>query len=204
MSSRKLVANPAPPEFEECEIPEVVAVVGPKPEAAPRVEAPKLPGVDKSYTSLSKGKVVLAIDPGPEQSAWVLWDGSRVLGQGIEANKDVLEMVESSLGGYGPDFAIEMIASYGMAVGESTFETCVWIGRFIQAGHPTPATKVYRREVKLNLCGSMRAKDANVRQALIDRLGPQGTKKEPGPLYGIKSHTWAALAVAVTYLDGAR
>jgi hypothetical protein len=36
-----------------------------------------------------------------------------------------------------------------------------------------------------------------VRQALIDRLGLQGTKKAPGPTYGIKSHEWAALAVAV-------
>jgi hypothetical protein len=36
-----------------------------------------------------------------------------------------------------------------------------------------------------------------VRQALIDRLGPQGTKKNPGPTYGMRSHLWAALAVAV-------
>jgi hypothetical protein len=43
----------------------------------------------------------------------------------------------------------------------------------------------------------MRAKDANIRQALLDLIGPQGTKAQPGPTYGIKSHTWAALAVAV-------
>jgi hypothetical protein len=51
--------------------------------------------------------------------------------------------------------------------------------------------------VKLHLCNSPRAKDGNVRQALIDRVGPQGTKKGQGPTYGIKSHEWAALAVAV-------
>ena len=43
----------------------------------------------------------------------------------------------------------------------------------------------------------MRAKDGNVRQALIDLIGEQGTKKNKGPTYGISSHSWAALAVAV-------
>jgi len=57
---------------------------------------------------------------------------------------------------------------------------------------------VYRKEVKIYLCGSMKAKDPNIRQALIDRLGDPGTKKNPGPTYGVKSHAWSALAVAVT------
>ena len=100
-----------------------------------------------------------------------------------------------------PDIAlaIEMIASYGMAVGREVFETCVWIGRFKQAYPDPDAVKlVYRKDVKLHLCGSARAKDANIRQALIDKLGPVGTKKAPGPLYGVTSHAWAAVAVAVT------
>jgi hypothetical protein len=62
--------------------------------------------------------------------------------------------------------------------------------------------------VKLHLCGTNKAKDANVRQALLDmfpRTGggavPQvGTKKEPGPLYGISTHAWPALGVAITAL----
>jgi hypothetical protein len=89
-----------------------------------------------------------------------------------------------------------MIASYGMAVGASTFETCVWIGRFIEVAR-VDVELIFRKDIKLFLCGTMRAKDANIRQALIDKIGPQGTKKTPGPTYGIKSHSWAALAVAV-------
>jgi hypothetical protein len=41
--------------------------------------------------------------------------------------------------------------------------------------------------------------------ALIDRFGgserAKGTKKAPGPLLAIKSHEWAALALAVTWWD---
>jgi hypothetical protein len=63
---------------------------------------------------------------------------------------------------------------------------------------PPEVRLVYRKDVKLLLCGSPRAKDANIRQALLDLLGPQGTKAKPGPTYGVKSHAWAALGVAVT------
>jgi len=97
--------------------------------------------------------------------------------------------------------AIEMVASYGMAVGAPVFETCVQIGRFIEVAGPEAAGTVhlvFQKQTRMHLCGSMRAKETNIRQALLDRFGPVGTKKAPGPLYGVKSHIWSALAVAVT------
>ncbi|NII07239.1 hypothetical protein HBF25_12680 [Luteibacter anthropi] len=98
-----------------------------------------------------------------------------------------------------PVVAIEMIASYGMPVGAEVFETVRWIGRFQQACRDPEAVRlIYRKDVKMHLCGTPRAKDANIRQALIDKLGAPGTKKSPGPTYGVKSHAWAALGVAVT------
>lgn len=146
---------------------------------------------------------MIAIDPGPAQSAWVQYEGSQVLAAGIDSNDDVLRRIDCE---WGADEAlvIEMIASYGMPVGREVFETCVWIGRFMEAAGG--ADLVYRKDVKMHLCGSTRAKDANIRQALIDRFGPGkeraiGTKKVPGPLYGFKADMWAALAVAVTYDD---
>jgi len=51
------------------------------------------------------------------------------------------------------------------------------------------------------LCGSVRAKDSNIRQALIDRVGPQGKKHSPGPTYGLAKHDWAALAIAIYVSD---
>ena len=144
---------------------------------------------------------VLAIDPGTTQSGYAHMEDGRVIDSGILDNDELLSYLQGS--DADASLAIEMIASYGMAVGKEVFETCVWIGRFMQMWQTSnkPATLIYRRDVKLHLCGSVRAKDANIRQALIDKLGPQGTKKEPGPTYGVKSHAWAALAVAVTFAE---
>lgn len=76
---------------------------------------------------------------------------------------------------------IEMIASYGMAVGKEVFETCVWIGRFEElALSRVVSTKyIFRKDEKMNICHSMKAKDSNIRQALIDRFGEVGTKRNP-------------------------
>ena len=73
---------------------------------------------------------------------------------------------------------IEMIASYGMPVGKEVFDTCVWIGRFAEASG-MPTNYIYRKDEKMNICHSKRAKDSNIRQALIDRFGVVGTKKNP-------------------------
>lgn len=155
---------------------------------------------------------LLAIDPGTESSGIVMVDirNMNILGTLGEVNNfEVMRMVSNRSHAKQCDhLAIEMIASYGMPVGASTFETCLWIGRFIQAwveGQPDEAyTLIYRGQVKDVLCNSRRAKDANIRQALLDRYPPEGggktpqigTKKEPGPLYGVKKHAWSALAVA--------
>lgn len=140
--------------------------------------------------------MILAIDPGTTQSGYVYFDGERVVGSNIVGNEELLaRIIDES--GLLDGIVIEMIASYGMPVGAEVFDTCVWIGRFTQAAK-CEVRRVFRRDVKLHLCGSTRAKDGNIRQALIDKLGPPGTKKNRGPTYGVKSHAWAALGVAVT------
>lgn len=90
-----------------------------------------------------------------------------------------------------------------MSVGESVFQTCVWIGRFVQLADELGKSYdfIYRKEEKINLCQTLRAKDSNIRQALIDRFGEVGTKKNQGFFYGFKNDIWAAFAVGVTYLD---
>ena len=151
---------------------------------------------------------VFAIDPGTRESGYVLFDGNKVLLSGVQENNSLLRFVQcgcmdSSI----KRLAIEMIASYGMAVGREVFETCVWVGRFQQAWHsPEDVELVYRKDVKMHVCGTTKAKDANVRQGLIDMFKPLGggktpqigTKSLPGPLYGVSSHAWPALGVAIT------
>ena len=145
---------------------------------------------------------ILALDPGTTETGFCLFDAGQVLRSGVLPNAEVLGHLLVS-GRDARTLAIEMVASYGMAVGREVFETCVWIGRFQQAWHaPDEVRLVYRRDVKMHLCGTARAKDSNIRQALLDLLGPQGTKKAPGPLYGVKSHAWPALGVAVTVAAG--
>lgn len=140
---------------------------------------------------------ILAIDPGTKESGYVKYEHGKITESGVLTNeiiKDFVSVCEYDL------LAIEMIASYGMPVGQETFETVLWIGRFIERTK-SKYKLVYRKDVKIYLCGSMKAKDTNIRQALIDKLGPQGTKKDPGPLYGVKSHAWSALAIAVTAMN---
>lgn len=153
--------------------------------------------------------IVLAIDPGTTHSAFVLLESDRPVAFGKLSNEELLAKLRSAQHGDGPfacadHVAIEMIASYGMPVGAEVFETCVWIGRFVEAWSDA-YTLVYRREVKLHLCGQARAKDPNVRQALIDRYGGRdkaiGRKATPGPLYGIAADVWSALAIALTWSE---
>lgn len=146
---------------------------------------------------------LLAIDPGTTESGWVILDdANRIAHSGIWTNDDALRLVDGHFMHLTSDvdeLAIEMIASYGMPVGREVFETCVWIGRFIETWQaPDEVSRVTRNQVKNHLCGSSKAKDANVRQALIDLFGPPGTKKAPGGTYSVKSHAWAALGVAAT------
>jgi hypothetical protein len=144
--------------------------------------------------------MIFSVDPGTTESGWCEFLDGRLFRCGILDNEALLARCRVERPTL---FAIEAVASYGMPVGREVFETCFMIGKCLEAvgSRGIPTKLVYRKDVKLHLCGSPRAKDANIRQALIDKLGPVGTKKAPGPLYGVKSHAWAALAVAVTVAE---
>lgn len=156
---------------------------------------------------------IFSIDPGNINSAYCVTDNVdkyRFLEFGKHENKKCMDvMLEWLNKAYPPDkVVIERIQSYGMAVGAEVFQTCEWIGRFAQeAERYCPVEYVYRKDEKLYICGDMRAKDANIRAALIERFAEKdkkngrGTKKDPDVFYGCSADMWAAVAVSVTYLD---
>lgn len=148
-----------------------------------------------------KGMMVFAIDPGPTQSAWVIWNGAKILAKNISPNDSLLQICRNGLSTH--IMAIEQIMSYGMTVSTSIFDTVFWTGRFCQAWEQARGKweRVPRMAVKMHLCHNSRAKDGNIRQALIDRFGEPGTKKHPGSTYGLRADQWQAFALAVFYCD---
>ena len=152
---------------------------------------------------------IVAIDPGNTHSAYVSIDAKtcRPLAHGKVPNDDLLKRLYRDSISY-DRISIEMIGHYGtdMPAGKTIFDTCVWIGRFIEAANGRPQL-VQRGPVKLHHTGQPRAKDPNVTQALIDRFAPgepnrgKGTKANPGWFHGFAADIWQAYALAVYVAD---
>lgn len=154
---------------------------------------------------------ILAIDPGSEKSGLVVWNGARIISALVEENSRVRRTIVDYAATTGPlqvdVLAIEQIGHYGtgMSAGKTVFDTCYQIGRMIECWlryrDESTLRLVLRPSIKAHLCGSTRAKDANVAQALRDRIGVKGTRLAPGPLHGVTSHAMQALALAVYVSD---
>ena len=150
---------------------------------------------------------ILAIDPGPEQSAFVFWDTKKhdFLGPGMGIENSfrlalwlapkglVLKHWKVDL------FAIEMIQNYGknFSPGRDIFKTCLVVGQLkmsvILGNLDHAATvKLYGRPT---IKGHFQARtDADIRASLRLRYGEarKGQKLE-----GVKKDIWSALALAV-------
>lgn len=159
--------------------------------------------------------MILAIDPGNVESAYCVIDKKtyKPIEFGKIKNEELLEYIFDYLPDGVDTLVIEKVASYGMAVGATVFDTCIWTGRIVQhyldftSPYRQRVEYIYRKEEKINLCNSMKAKDSNIRQALIDRFAQfdfkngKGTKGNKDFFYGFSKDVWAAYAVGCTYLD---
>ncbi len=170
--------------------------------------------------------LILAIDPGTRTSGVCLYesDSRRVVwsskaldnmhalalcrSNALDFAAVVMDLTPTLKGWRGPyTIAVERVQAQGIA-GNDVMLTCEWSARFVEAadsvGHATRWH--YRREVCRHLDVVGANKDAQVRARCIelhggDRKAAQGTKKEPGPLYGVAGHAWQALGLALLVAD---
>lgn len=160
--------------------------------------------------------LVYALDPGYKETALVILDAAtkKVLRYAYAENNEIIKSISTSAeadGRYGEDvLCIEKIEFMRQIPGMEVFDTVHWSGRFHQAWEAVAPGRCYlvtRRQVKLHLCGTMQAKDPQIRQAVAEGYGgperAKGSKRMPGPLYGISGHLWQALAVGLTWIETA-
>jgi hypothetical protein len=173
--------------------------------------------------------IIIGIDPGPDKSGYVELntDTAEVYGARHTYNHHIRSLIKCKP--YEYILAIEMPASYGMAVGATILDTCVEIGRYLQCCQsPFKTALLFRKTIASTLCGQAKAKGPFIRQCIIDMYGEGaiGGKKctkckgkgwfgagrlectqcngagwdvPPGPLYNVTTHAWDALAVAIAY-----
>ncbi len=154
---------------------------------------------------------VLAIDPGPKTSGVVLYDsgGRRVVWtSGASDLLGVRALIRGGVCVLTPDVIVcERVQSYGIA-GGSLLRTAEVYGRIAEIAFVGDFAfcGMYRREVlqALDVTGKG-SRDARVRARCIEMHGGTraeacGRKAAPGPLYGVSSHAWQALGLALAWL----
>lgn len=107
--------------------------------------------------------------------------------------------------------AIETIQFLGGTAGASIFRTCILVGRLLEraemVGFYEDIMEIYRKDEKMNLCGTMRTNDKGIKDVLVHRFAKdvpnmgKGSKKNPGWFYGFRADIWQAYAIGVTYYD---
>jgi hypothetical protein len=161
--------------------------------------------------------ILLAIDPGPTKSAYVLWDtekhdfvrdddGKSVIG--LAENHFVMGFVhEICTPHQGVRFplpelvAIETPQNYGNQMGRETLETLIFVGRLIEIVYrlQSTTTKLYARPSIKGQVGGRN--DSEIRSSLIMRYG---ASRKGEKLEGVKNDIWAALALAVALEENAK
>jgi Holliday junction resolvasome RuvABC endonuclease subunit len=166
------------------------------------------------------GDRVLGVDPGSTYSAYCLFDVKkrRVVSYAKDNNDQILKDIAEFKALNMADFlAVEQLKAYGHA-SDSLFFTAMWTGRIIASWlsirrNSYDYTLLPRKSIVSLLCGSSRANDSQVRQAVIDYFirvkAPQGggrspiigTKKSPGHLFKMSGDMWSAAAVALAWSE---
>ena len=145
--------------------------------------------------------LVIAIDPGTKQSAFVEWDGRFITNVGTKPNIEVLRYLRTV--DRRACVVFEAIQNYGSVVGKSVHETSFWTGRLFQVARdtvgPSQVSRIKRSVVKKHLGLHQTMSDKEVKAALIRIL-----EHNPIEWHNLRSHQFSALAIAVTWWNTER
>lgn len=144
---------------------------------------------------------IIGIDPGPEFSALVEWDGEKVINMRYDVNAWILNSLalqrKSVIG-------IEQIRGYGLPAGNSTFDTCEWVGKFelqaLQCKHTV--YKIPRADVLTHFNVPRKGSDRWLKEKLVDEYPTtfkQAKRNKSGSLLvkGWTDHHLSAFAIAI-------
>ena len=156
-------------------------------------------------------KTLLAIDPGNIESGYVFIEVEtyKPISYGKIENEKLEQLMLSTHYDY---LSLEMVASYGMSVGQSVFDTCFHLGRFSNIKPEVPYDLVFRQNVKMHLLGKVAVGDAQIRDVMVHRFLTKeemnrwgdfgkGVKADKGMFYGFNNDIYQAYSVGVTWLD---
>jgi hypothetical protein len=149
-------------------------------------------------------RTILAIDPGPTMSAYVVLAAGQPYVTAKLPNAEVLAIAADWRG----DITVIEWITVASIAGAEIYQTCRWVGRFEQSSG-VPVVLLARASVLHHFFGRRNVKSADslIRRTMLDRYGgdgAKGVKAHPGPLYGFHADCWQALGVAVAYAEGAK
>ena len=152
---------------------------------------------------------VLCLDPGSTETGYVVLDRDTLkpLEFAKVKNGDLVRMMMWKI--KFDEFVTERMESFGMGIGRTTLIASEWVGRFSQVAEILgyQVNYIYRHTEKIHICHDSRAKDSNIRRALIDRFAQhdfkngKGTKSNPDWFYGVSKDCWSAIAVGICFVE---
>lgn len=176
--------------------------------------------------------LILAIDPGTKQSAYsLIREDYSIVSAAKQPNEDVLALIHHG------EFDVLVIEcmeprfhapgagkTMGLRIGDEVYETCIWIGRFMEAAYARgkQVFRVFRSEERARLIPTKKnglpplvgkvgeSGDSKMRAALIarfarhDKVNGKGRAANKDFFYGFRADMWNSFAVGVVYLDKCR
>ncbi len=162
---------------------------------------------------------ILAIDPGNIETGFCVWNSKteKMVTKDYINNKLFLQNLDNKITtDWGvEDVIIEMFSSYGGSFGQTSIDSCVFIGMLkekLEWDHKV--VLVFRQTIKMHHCKTLRGvNDGAVNCILREKYGEDNTKKKPNEVYWNKEvekfggrkwmngDIWSSMAIATWYCE---